>query len=549
MNTSGNCILSRRSPPMRLHEWVLHHNAFKFWRCLCKKPANGVLVDPREICPDVNLEDIPLKDMQSARLNKYIESYQSTVSKEKRVVTIETADSSMDLIVHNIVMVMELKQKIQKQQQHDLNQVKPNNSGLYEPSVEPNKVTWQEMDEIFGNIDMVDKIFNKPMEDGQHYTETLINNWLSTFINDQDANENNMEINGDTKSGWVSAVRQILQQQNSKLHEENPLTAFIETEEKKFFSYLLYMTKSVKDPGFTETSRRYKLFNTHKNTVNTSTDNEDFMDVDNEDQSEELIDDVLSKAFNEIESQNMDTITDTEMLDSDLHANSNFTTQYDVAYVKRDEYMKLPQFRVNLQNIACATIKLGSQFNQRKFASVCCRSHFFQLTVNIYPHGTISSTGSTHEIASILAFQYIVSILRDIYGPTAFEDPYIKLNNLVLSGYTGYPICINLLTTKFPAYFRKIKGFSGITFINRARTDKITLLIFKGGSICVSGGGSIESVIENTKLALSMIKQCKENPENLIQENKLMELAKNQQVTVTAEKSKRTRRNKVKKET
>lgn len=535
---------------MRLHEWILHHNAFKFWRSLCKNPSSVNIIDPRDICPDVNLEDIPIRDMESIRVNKYIENYQTTVSKEKRIVTIESSDSSMDLVVHNIVMVMELKQKIS--QTLDSKVDKTSTENLYEAFTEPNTITLDEINELFGNTETLEQIFDKKNSEGD-YQDTLINNWLHTFVSEQQQNNNAIESNGDSYQGWPSVVREIFQKQNKIPDKENVLTTFVDTEERKFVSYLHYMTKSVQDACFIETCKKYNLFSTRKTDQNTNTGSQDNMEVDEDEQSMDFLQEEIDKTLHEMDTMpiNISNTETSQWNHSDVNSTNNtpIVSQYDMAYVRREEYMKLPQFRVNLQNIACATIKFGSQFNQRKFASVCCRSHFFQLTVNIYPHGTISSTGSTHEIASILAFQHIISILREVYGPTAFEDPYIKLNNLVLSGYTGYPICINLLTTKFPSYFRKIKGFSGITFINRARTDKITILIFKGGSICVSGGGSIESVIENTKLALSMIKQCKENPENLVQENKLMELAKSQQSIPVTEKPKRQRRNKSKKET
>ena len=163
----------------------------------------------------------------------------------------------------------------------------------------------------------------------------------------------------------------------------------------------------------------------------------------------------------------------------------------------RLKYNKLERFRLNLQSIAVATMHLGSQYNPRKFASVSYRSFLFPLTIGIFPHGNISSTGSTHEIASILSFQHILNILREMHGPLAFEDPYIRLNNLVLSGTTGYRICTTLLTRKYGGYCTKITGFSGISFINPDRTDKSHILIFRPGKLCYSGAKDIESVIQN----------------------------------------------------
>jgi len=176
-------------------------------------------------------------------------------------------------------------------------------------------------------------------------------------------------------------------------------------------------------------------------------------------------------------------------------------------------YSRLSEFRINLQKMALTTNRLGSQFNNKKFSSVNCR--FFPLTLCIFPHGRVSSTGSTHEIASLLAFQQMLNIMRELFGPLAFEDPYVNLNNLVLSGFTGYPLCLGLLVEKYPSYLIHIRDFSGISFVNPHRKDKSTVLIFKPGTFCYTGAKNIESVLENMRILAPMLESCMPTTENI----------------------------------
>jgi TATA-box binding protein (TBP) (component of TFIID and TFIIIB) len=514
--------------------------------------------DPHLLCPDVDILDIPMKEIETKRINQIIDAYHENVKKKKMTIHVKTEASKITLEIHNIVMVMELRQaslpeklvwnrasevttpsrntpateRTAPSEQGNIREIlehigpyvhncnKEVSDAFSMSGLIHNSMTKVDMEDICGqSIGDIDVLHEATDNSGL--------NSLPPHILDQSSIPNSF-VSDDDYIQWRHMFSQMLQNCKSGAgYEElraNPLLAFIQSEKSKFYAHLKYMADSVKDPVFLKSIKQYKIFPTNSRSEDvtlSSLPTDQHMDVDQDDSDDTTFEKEITSILDNCEENQ---VAASSVANRHIPTSSTPVMTYKMAtqnQLDRDAYKNLPQFRVNLLSIAVATIKLGCQYNQRKFPSVSCRSNFSQLTIGIYPHGSVASTGSTHEVASLIAFQNIVNMLRNMYGPVAFEDPYIKLNNLVLSGHVGYNICTNLLTVKFPSYFRKIKGFSGIAFVNRARIDKITLLIFRGGSICVSGGGSLESVRENTELALSMTEQCMATPANLLLESKV----------------------------
>jgi TATA-box binding protein (TBP) (component of TFIID and TFIIIB) len=523
-NSNGQCtkklpntFLSRTSPKLKLHQWIKRLNAYDFLNHLCQADVPSYQIsDPKKVKEIENqfqtesdLKDINLlRNLINVRndnkkeliYNTQIERYNDIMKLKKMVIKITPSnptDPPIKMFVHNIVMDIFLIERTMSPEEQ-----------------EKSKDSWIGFMEITSDMSV------------------------------KKDNGNNTFPHMSKKSDYSFGFKDYVMGQNI-------LTDQLHIDKIKFDAYVYYMKYIIKDPEYQDDSNdsndsddndgdepHQKLLTLEKHNVHAEEEKEEEEDYEEFWQTFEKDLVQCSERITPGSSSNtsISDIKNEESLYIQLKGGSvqNVSSKpfetgsLDVVPITDVEgKMILPPLRMvpyclNLQTLAVATTSQGSQYNQRKFASVNHRSTIFPLTVVTFPYGSISSTGSTHEIASMLSFQNILNMLREIYGPLAFEDPYMTLKNLVLTGYIGYPVSRQYLLKTYPSYFEKIDDFSGIEFEDKInRTDKSTVLVFGPGKLCYPGAKSIEAVEENMNVLEPMLYSARLTPELVAIEDNL----------------------------
>lgn len=346
---------------------------------------------------------------------------------------------------------------------------------------------------------------------------------------------------------------------DNHIYGENIIADLLQKDKVKFDAYIYYMKNIVKDPDFQidfrdkspsdiQELKKKMVFGNFNNQTKDTKQEAIQRDIDGDVDMIDINDNNSPQGYPEVstyvgykeyeDSSNQETPDDHwNMIDKDFIPSEKEQSKfYDVTSSKNEYGEKnmetmhnnvpemdnslllkdISSFCINLQTLGVFTSVIGSQFNQRKFSSVSMRSTLFPVTVGIFPYGSISSTGSTHEIISMLAFMHILIMLWEMYGPLAFMSPVIVLKNLVCSGFIGYSVSKTYLLRVYKDYFERIDEFSGIMYRDKAnpKDDKSTILIFAPqGKVCFSGGKNIESVKYHLENAVKMLRMAKDSQE------------------------------------
>ncbi|AAR38894.1 NEQ039 [Nanoarchaeum equitans Kin4-M] len=126
------------------------------------------------------------------------------------------------------------------------------------------------------------------------------------------------------------------------------------------------------------------------------------------------------------------------------------------------------------------------------------------ISILLFRKGPIIVSGVTKKEHLIAAIEYACDIIRK-YGGECIEEPEIKLENMVWTGYLDYEVNLALLAEKDPDAEYNPEQFPGLTY--RLGTDKKGRLhLFKNGKIVVPGTRSVE---ETKKIVEEVIERIK----------------------------------------
>lgn len=525
-------FLSKNSPSLKIHEWIQVLDAYNF-----------------------------LKKLAISSTNKNVKSKSSNNNDN------ETFDSDYEIDDENKMSVDKKKIDPQNFQYDDMFNVDKISQLLKENQSETKEKLKNYQAKCYNeelkNKKMIITII--PGHGDPNIEMTVHNIVIDMFLIERQISETERI---QAKKSWIGFTEMKIPEHIKNLpnfgfkdhqYGENVIADLLQKDKVKFDAYLFYMRYIVKDPDFQIDfenqspneirdlkKKQYENINAPQrfpDELKTKIKDED----DDVDMSDSFVYDPITNSHNynipgtepELYGyQNDDESSDPwNNINDDLnkietHISDNvysggFTEDYDIKHnISTSNNEKHPKnnlsiknmssFCINLQTLGVFTAIVGSQFNQRKFSSVSMRSTLFPVTVGIFPYGSISSTGSTHEVVSMLAFMHILTMLWEMYGPLSFESPVIILKNLVCSGFIGYSVSKTYLLRVYKDYFERIDEFSGIMYRDKSnkKDDKSTILIFAPqGKVCFSGGKNIESVKYHLENAVKMLRLAKDTPD------------------------------------